>query len=161
MRWYFAAALVFPCTVVACSASDSEQDGPRGAGPEFVSDQTSACISDHPAGEPFDVGQADISDNPSPTLETLQSKCRSAGGSGCDGAFISKEAARCIAQNEKLDTGLEPWSIGMWYEDSYRRLGWEIQNVTEDQGSTYKGTTLTVDAVSGRVLGRSNWSTTH
>jgi hypothetical protein len=125
-----------------------------------VSDATTACISDHPASEPFDVGQADTSDSPNPTLEMFQSQCRSAGGSGCDAAFISKEAARCIAQNEKLETGLEPWMIGMWYEDSYRRLGWEIQNVTEDQGSTYKGTTLTVDAVSGRVLGRSNWTTT-
>jgi hypothetical protein len=156
MRWFFAAAFLF-----ACSASDSKQDRPTDTGAEFVSDETTACITSHPAAEPFDVGQADISDNPSPTLETFQSKCRSAGGSGCDASFISKEAARCIAQNEKLATGLEPWSIGMWYEDSYRRLGWEIQNVTEDQGPTYKGTTLTVDAVSGRVLGRSNWSTTH
>jgi hypothetical protein len=155
MRWLLALAFAF-----ACSGSDSKQDAPQDTGPEFVSDETTACITGHPASEPFDVGQADTSDSPSPTLETFQERCRSASGLGCDGAFISREAARCIAQNEKLETGLEPWSIGMWYEDSYRRVGWEIQNVLVNQGSTYKGTTLTLDAVSGRVLGRSNWSTT-
>ena len=159
MRWLLALTLAF-AGPVGCSGSEPEQDGSQDAGPEFVSDATSACISEHPAAEPFDVGQADVSDSLHPTLETFQSRCRSAGGSGCEGTFISKEAARCIAQNEKLETGLEPWIIGMWYEDSYRRVGWEIQNVTEDQGTTYKGTTLTLDAVSGRVLGRSNWSTT-
>jgi hypothetical protein len=160
MRWCSAVVLVFACSVVGCAASDSKQGSPAGAAPGLVSDATTACIDGHPAGEPFDVGEADPSGGAQPALETFQAQCRSAGGSGCEGAFISKEAARCIAQNEKLETGLEPWSIGMWYEDSYRRLGWEIQNLIEDQGPTYKGTTLTVDAVSGRVLGRSNWSTT-
>ncbi|HEU4577743.1 MAG TPA: hypothetical protein VFS67_05790 [Polyangiaceae bacterium] len=157
MRWFFALALAG--SVVGCG-SGSRPGEARGTGPESVSDETTACIDAHPAGEPFDVGQADTSDDPQPTLETFQSQCRAAGGSGCDGAFISREAARCIAQNEKLEAGLEPWAIGMWYEQSYRRVGWEIQNVLVDQGSTYQGTTLTVDAVSGRVLGRSSWSTT-
>lgn len=153
MRWLPAVVLLFACS------SSAEQDSTENTGPDFVSDETTACITGHPAAEPFDVGAADVSSGASPTLEAFQSQCHSSGGSGCDGVFISKEAARCIAQNEKLETGLQPWSIGMWYEDSYRRLGWEIQNVTEDQGTTYKGTTLTVDAVTGRVLGRSNWST--
>jgi len=160
MRWLSAVTLSFACCLAACSGPDSKQDEPQSTGPEFVSDETTACISDHPAGEPFDVGDADVSAGAHPTLDTFQGQCLSAGGSGCDGAFISKDAARCIAQNEKLETGLEPWSIGMSYKASYRRLSWDIQNVTEDQGSTYGGTTVTLDAVSGRVLGRSNWSTT-
>jgi len=161
MGWLSAVTLSFMCCLVACSAADSKQGGPENAGSNLVSDETAACISGHPAAEPFDVGEADVSAGANPTLDTFQSQCRSAGGAGCDGAFISKEAARCIAQNEKLETGLEPWSIGMSYKTSYRRLSWDVQNVTEDQGATYGGTTLTLDAVSGRVLGRSNWSTTH
>jgi hypothetical protein len=159
MRWFFALTLAFACSVVGCAASDSKEKESGGSGQELVSEETRACIDGHPVAEPFDVGQADVSDDPNPTLQTFQRHCRAAGGSECDAAFISKEAARCIAQNEKLETGLEPWVIGMWYEESYRRVGWEIQNVLVDQGSTYEGTTLTVDAVSGRVLGRSKWST--
>ena len=38
------------------------------------------------------VGEGE-SGSAAPTMETIQGQCRSGGGSGCDGAFISKEAA--------------------------------------------------------------------
>ena len=154
MRWLLAAVLVW-----SCSGSDPKQDSLENTGPEFVSDETSACIDGHPAGDPFDVGEPEASGSASPTLDTYESQCRSAGGSGCDGAFISKEAARCIAQNEKFEAGLEPWTLGMSYEHSYGRLGWEIQNVLTNEGTAYSGKSLTLDAVSGRVLGRTDWKT--
>lgn len=159
MRFLLAAALIFSCSFFGCAGSDPKQDGPQDTGREFVSTETTSCIDGNPAADPFDVGEADASAGTNPTLDSFQSQCRSAGGSDCDGAFISKEAARCVAQTEKMEPGLEPWIIGMAYERSYHRLCWEVENVLDNEGTSYAGKSLTLDAVSGRVLGRSDWAT--
>lgn len=119
----------------------------------------SACIDGHPASEPFDLGEVDGS-GPA-TLEAVAAECRSSGGTGCDERFISLEAARCIAQDARFEAGLEPWSLSLSYESSRRRVTWGVQNVLVDQSpARYSGQSLILDAVTGRELGRTSWSTT-
>lgn len=96
------------------------------------------------------------------TMETFVAECRSMGGTSCDEGLISKEAARCIAEKESFAPGLDAWSIGLSYQVSYHRLAWGVENLLVNRGAgDYSGQSLTLDAVSGRVLGRSNWLATH
>lgn len=139
---------------VACSGS--EPDEGEDTQPAAVSPEVSACISGNPPGEPFDLGQ--IEDGSSTTLEGFSAECRSSGGRGCDEPFISLEAARCIARDSQFQAGLEQWALSLKYEVSYRRVTWGVQNVLVDDGpANYSGESLVIDAVSGRVLGRTSW----
>ena len=150
---------------LACSGGEAKQAEALGTSREFVSTETSACIADHPSEQPFDVGEASATSGgtgstvESPTVESLAAECREASGTGCDGDLISKEAARCIAQNEHFEAGLDAWSIGLAYLHSYHRLAWGVDNLLVDHGADgYSGQSLTLDALSGRVLGRTGWS---
>jgi hypothetical protein len=160
MRTLFLAGVV-ACIAAACSGPDAKQENVGETGSNFVSAETSACISEHPAAEPFDVGDGtDVSAGSAPpALESFRAECRSAGGAGCDESFMSKEAARCIAEKERFAPGLEAWTIRLSYEASYHRLVWAVENLLEDRGADgYSGQSLTLDAVNGRVLGRTAWS---
>jgi len=151
--------ILFFAVLVACAGADPKQDDPS-SDVSVVSNETSACISGHPAAEPFDVGDADMSGGGvPPSLDSFQAECRSAGGMGCDQPLISKEAARCIAQNERLAPGLEAWNIGLAYANSYHRVVWSVENLLRNvSADDYSGQSLTLDAVSGRVLGLTNWN---
>jgi hypothetical protein len=141
-------------------------------GQDFVADEARQCTSDHPASEPFDVGDvtvvsaAPMSGQPAPeaaapTVASFAAECKAEGGADCEAAFISKEAARCIAQQAGLEPGLEAWTIAMTYHHSYHRVVWGVENLLEDHGSDgYSGKSVTVDAVSGSVLGRTDWRAT-
>jgi hypothetical protein len=167
MRTLWAAVFL----LISCSGSDREQ-GTDTQGRDFVSEQTSRCISDHPASEPFDVGDVTVAspapmsgqsvpEVAAPTVESFAAECQAENGTGCDEAFISKEAARCIAQQDRLEPGLEPWTLAMTYHHSYQRIVWGVENLLEDHGNDgYSGRSVTLDAVSGKVLGRTGWSAT-
>lgn len=150
---------------LACSGS-----GPGAAADtqnHAVSAEVSACTAAHPAGEPFDVGDVVVASPPPgsgapeptpPTVETFAAECRTDGGTDCDARFISREAARCIALDEQFQAGLDEWDIALAYHHSHRRVVWGIQNVLVDNDTDgYAGESLTVDAVNGRVLGRTSW----
>jgi len=151
--------------------SDDSQNEPT----DTLSPAAEQCISEHPAGEPFDVGDVTTADaaaaNPAPmsgavapatpTLETFVEECRSQGGSGCDDSFISREAARCIAEGLAFEPGLEAWDIALMYHHSYHRVVWGVQNLLEDLGNDgYSGKSLTLDAARGDLLGRTTWRAT-
>jgi hypothetical protein len=146
-------ALAFAC-------ASPKEDDPLATSANFVSRETSACISGNPAPEPFDVGQVSAGDAPA-GLDTVVAACRSTGGTGCEEAFISKEAARCIAESERFAPGLDAWSIGLDYQVSYHRVVWGVENLLVNRGAgDYSGQSITLDAVTGRVLGHTNWSAT-
>ena len=158
---HLAAAVAAVALLIACSGSAPKQDDTAGTTREFVSAETSACIDQHPPGEPFDLGDvsAEMSGGGAPSVESLAAECRAGNGTGCDGELISLEAARCIAQNERFEPGLDPWTLGLTYHHSYHRLVWGIENLLVDNGAAdYSGQSLTVDALTGRVLGRTGWS---
>ncbi|MEY4546375.1 MAG: hypothetical protein RL685_2570 [Pseudomonadota bacterium] len=150
---------------IACSGSDPDDDTQTQQ--HAVSAEVSACIEGHPAGVPLDVGDVVVASPMSgataptpPTAETFAAECRAdAAGTGCDESFLSLEAARCIAQDAQFRAGLEAWTIALTYNDSYHRVVWGVENLLVDNGPDgYSGESLTVDAVNGRVLGRTTWS---
>lgn len=150
-------ALLVLSGAIACSGSEPGE--PDDGQPPAVSAEVSACISNHPPGEPFDLGQ--VEEGSPATLEAFLAQCRSAGGSGCDERLISLEAARCIALDQQFQAGLDEWVLSLKYEVSYRRVTWGVQNVLVDDGpANYSGQSLIIDAVSGRVLGRTSWRAT-
>jgi len=167
----FAALLTVGLTVGlagGCSgpASDDNQDEPVDA----PSPEAQQCISEHPAAEPFDVGDVTVA-SPAPmsgavapappTVETFAEECRSEGGTGCDASFISREAARCIAERLAFEPGLDAWDIAITYHHSYHRVVWGVENLLEDRGDDgYSGKSLTIDAALGTLLGSTSWQAT-
>ena len=151
-----------------CSSpeSDDSQDEPVDA----PSPEAQQCISEHPASAPFDVGAVTVGSAAPmsgavapapPTVETFAEECRSDGGTGCDEGFISKEAARCIAESLAFEPGLDTWGIALMYNHSYHRVVWGVENLLEDRGDDgYSGKSLTLDAARGTLLGRTSWQAT-
>jgi hypothetical protein len=170
--------LVAVMAASGCGSPDSNQsqDEPT----DTLSPAAAQCVSAHPAGEPFDVGdvsatsadpasaapagEAPMSDGVAPappTVDTVVAECRAEGGSGCDESFISREAARCIAESLAFEPGLEAWDIALMYQHSYHRVVWGVENLLEDLGEDgYSGKSLTLDAVRGNLLGRTTWRAT-
>lgn len=126
-------------------------------------DATASCISAHPALEPFDAGGAA---RPDPvtgdmtlrTLEDVVTECESDRGTECDAKFISKEAARCIAESLDFSPGLEPWRIGLGYHYGYQRITWGVSNLLQDRGADgASGSALSLNAVDGSLIARLGW----
>jgi hypothetical protein len=179
----FFVALVAALAVAGCGSPepDESQDEPT----DTRSPAVEQCISAHPPGEPFDVGDVAVSNAApasaapasaapaseapmsgavaptSPTVDTFTAECRAEGGSSCDESFISREAARCIAESLAFEPGLEAWTIGMTYHHSFHRVVWGVENLLEDLGDDgYSGKSLTLDAARGTLLGRTTWHAT-
>jgi hypothetical protein len=160
----FGGSLLALFGAIACSGSDPDDNTETQQ--HVVSAEVSACIEGHPAGIPLDVGDVVVASPPlgataptPPTAETFAAECRAdAAGTGCDEGFLSREAARCIAEDAQFRAGLEAWTIALTYHNSYHRVVWGVENLLVDNGPDgYSGESLTVDAVDGRVLGRTTW----
>lgn len=132
-------------------------------------DGTRACINDNPPGSPFDIGDVVVGSPPPgvpapdpPSADTIAADCVMYGGTGCDAhAFISKDAASCIATLEGFEAGLERWQIALTFHNGYKRVVWNVLNKLVDQGAgAYMGQALTIDATDGGVLGRASYIAT-
>jgi hypothetical protein len=174
----FLVALVAALAAAGCGSPEPEegQDEPT----DTRSPAVEQCISAHPPGEPFDVGDVAVASAApasaapasaapmsgagapvSPTVDTFTAECRAEGGSSCDESFISREAARCIAESLAFEPGLEDWTIAMTYRHSFHRVVWGVENLLEDLGQDgYSGKSLTLDAARGTLLGRPTWRAT-
>jgi hypothetical protein len=130
-----------------------------------------ACISDNPAGEPFDVGDVEVASaapgdtGPAPappSAASIAAVCRAEGGTGCEpAAFISKEAAACIATINHFEAGLEPWKVALVYHHRFARVVWNVTSTLQDDGPDgYSGAVLTLDASDGLVLEESGFNVT-
>jgi len=156
--------------LVAAGCSSPESDDSQDERLDTPSPEAQQCISEHPASEPFDVGDVTVANAAPmsgavapapPTVETFAEECRSEGGTGCDESFISREAARCIAERLAFEPGLDAWDIAMTYHHSYHRVVWGVENLLEDRGDDgYSGKSLTLDAALGTLLGRTSWDAT-
>jgi hypothetical protein len=151
-------ALVF---VAACSGTDEARSV----------DDVQRCVEDNPASQPFDVGDVIVASPPpgssapppsAPTAESIGAECEMSGGSGCSaGAFISKDAASCIALASDFEVGLEPWSVALTYHYRFARVVWNVMSKLDDRGpGGYSGGILTLDATTGAVLDRGGYDAT-
>ena len=130
---------------------------------------TRACIDDNPPGSPFDIGDVTVGSPPPgspapepPSADTIAADCVMNGGTGCDAeAFISKDAASCIATLQGFEAGLEPWQIALTFHHGYKRVVWNVTNKLVDQGGgAYMGQVLTIDATDDNVLGKAMYGAT-
>jgi hypothetical protein len=71
-----------------------------------------------------------------PTVDTFAEQCRAEGRQRLRREFISKAAARCIAESLAFEPGLDAWDIAMTYHHSYHRVVWGIENLLEIAGTT-------------------------
>jgi hypothetical protein len=133
-----------------------------------------ACVAEHPPTEPFDVGDTESGQSmpaaepggapiivPPPTAAAIAQHCRDDGSSGCDErAFISRDAADCIARETGLAAGLRLWSTTIGYYQNHQRVGWGIITVREYTSDGYWGEVLVLDATTGEELDRSSYRAT-
>jgi hypothetical protein len=133
--------------------------------------EVQGCVSDHPAAEPFDVGDVTVA-SPAPgstapaaappTAASIAAECTANAGSGCDPArFISKGAAACVAALNGFEVGLAPWQVALVYHHGLDTVVWNVMNELQDNGAEgYSGATLTLSATDGNVLKQSAYDVT-
>ena len=156
---------------VAARIANATVDGMRSAAASLVvlllccaqteeSDAARACIADYPSAQPFDVGDVEVASPPPgsslpepapPSAADIASECARSGGTGCDAAaFISRDAASCIATSSGFGPGLERWRIALAYGHGQERVVWNVMNKTADDGvNGYVGQVLAIDATDG------------
>ena len=72
---------------------------------------------------------------------------------------IGGEAALCIASEAGLAPGVHGLEAAMTYDFGLRRIVWDVQNtLSERAGGTASGDGMSIDAITGRVLGEFGWT---
>ena len=73
-------------------------------------------------------------------------------------AFITRDAALCIAELAELEDGLEGHQAWLVFNHDELRPCWAVQNVLIDEQFEGGGEVLLIDAISGEVLFEGQWS---
>jgi hypothetical protein len=145
-----------------------------GCGASANDEVVGGCIADNPPSTPFDVGDVVVPAQPpsepggeaivgpAPTAADIALQCQQSGGSGCEErAFISRDAATCLAQTSGVAEGERPWEVSLGYFDNHKRVGWLMMTVagsTRDGGNW--GDAVVLDATTGGELSRSTYTAT-
>jgi len=154
---------------LGCDAEpeDEIQDGET-TGEE---DEALACVEDHSPAEGYGFETDNVDECPQPpggglecppiTPETIAAECDE-DGSPCDpDAFITREAARCLAELEDFDAGLVEWRFDLIYHSGHQLPIWAVSNTTIiDEGDCREeGETLSFDAQTGELVELEQWLT--
>lgn len=134
-------------TVAACVADNRPEDGHG-----YESDDP-ACPSGPPGSPPTEC--------PPVTPEDIAQQCED-DGIACDpDAFITRDAALCIARAEGLADGVAPWEVQMVYNSYYERPIWSISVTTVDDPADCRreGDSLVLDLETGEILDSHHWLT--
>lgn len=128
--------------LLACDGTDSGLDS--GEAPSAAEQ----CIADNPAS-------GDVADN----VDEVLAECEASGGTGCAAAsLISSAAAVCIAESDGLAAGVVDWQVWMVFHNTYLRPVWNVdQTAYQKKDGTSGGEGVSIDAVTGEILGRSAW----
>ncbi|MCA9708378.1 MAG: hypothetical protein KDK70_21190 [Myxococcales bacterium] len=161
-----AAALLLGLSLAAPACDDD--DGDDGG---YASETAASCVAqNHPDdGHGWESDEAPCASGPpgSPptecpavTPQSIAEQCE-ADGAACDAdAFITRDAAVCIAEADGLEEGLGPWEVQLVYQyGEVHRPVWSVSNTTLDDPSDCRksGHTRTIDAETGEVLQSSSW----
>jgi hypothetical protein len=94
-----------------------------------------------------------------PTPREVAEECASA-GHPCDAsAFVSRDAAACVARSLGFAEGLSPWRLMLRYEPRAAVPVWYVDNTTEQLGACdQKGDELALHAETGELVGEFQWS---
>ena len=90
-----------------------------------------------------------------------EAECELEGGSDCAAAaYLTRDAAFCLASLEGLSEGIEDWAAGLTYHHQYGTVVWNVISTEVAEAGYSAGETLTFHATTGERLGRSSWEAT-
>lgn len=149
-------AIAVALLVLGCQAEDESP---------FANEAAAACVADnHPSdGHGWQSDEATCTQgpiDPSPsecppaTPQSVADECEAAGVSCNPDAFITRDAALCIARAEGLEEGLLPWTADLIYSERLERPAWGVTSTLEGAPhSCYENSlTMVIDAETGEVL---------
>jgi hypothetical protein len=130
--------------VAACVADNHPDDGH-----DWESDQ-GPCASGPPGSPPQEC--------PPPTPQSVTDECTAAGVSCDPDAFITRDAALCVAEAEGLAEGLAAWTAELRFSARLERPIWSVANTTAGAPNScfQESTVMAIDAETGEVLEQSN-----
>ena len=93
-----------------------------------------------------------------PTVQEIQDECFGR-GHPCEEAFITRDAAVCIAEAREIDPGLEgPYADLVYDELHHQRPVWDVRTLVTDGEDEQSGDMFLIDAVTGELLTESAWA---
>jgi hypothetical protein len=148
-RWAFVVVLV------GCSGRQESTD--------TVASSESQCIAQYSMENGYGApGDTPVCTSPPPpatelicepaTPESVSLECAAAGVTCDPSAFITREAAECIARLAGMEPGIEPWIADLLYAGDLRHPVWVLENVTYRDPSfacSERGQWLRIDALTG------------
>lgn len=117
------------------------------------------CAEPAPLDDDDDLQGEDDCDPPTP--ESVADEAADEGVDVDPAAFITRDAALCIADLEELDEGLEGLEAWLVFNHGEQRPCWAVQNLLYESAAEGGGEVLLIDAITGEVLfaGEWNWIT--
>jgi hypothetical protein len=170
LRYLRPAILCLPLTclgVLACEPKPDAEPDPNDV------DAQQMCIDTYAPENGFGYQSDNEGDCPQPpegdpvecppvTPETVAQECADDGQTCDPQVFITRDAARCLAEIEELDDGLAEWRISLVYNYEYQRPIWVVDNTTQIEAcgdiSDEYGESLIFDAETGDLLDRGMWA---
>ncbi|MDP7110332.1 MAG: hypothetical protein QGH45_00140 [Myxococcota bacterium] len=115
------------------------------------------CAQPPPGDDDDDDLQGEDDCDP-PTPETVADEAAGEGVAVDPAAFITRDAALCIAELAELDDGLEGYQAWLVFNHDEQRPCWAVQNVLYDEQFEGGGEVLLIDALTGEILFDGEWN---
>jgi hypothetical protein len=142
-------------------------DAPDADGP-LANETARSCVREEPARR-AEVDQ--LAANTSVVIDCMSddgacqaaTECvRDADARECDTSrLIGPAAAGCIAGKSGLAIGLSGFEVNLGYDLAERRILWHVMNTLDQSGTgASNGQSWSIDAVTGEVLSKFDWSAT-
>ncbi|GEM_PF-3519721 len=146
-------SLLFATAILALGCEPVLQD-PDGEVPDVEEgDDVTACIQEYSVGNGYDHE----SDNRR-QVEDVDDQCESRGGSDCDAAaYITRDAAECIAAWAGLPDGIGRWTVSVYFHIEFGVPAWDVSAMTWDDGWGWGGEVAVLHAATGEVLDTQEW----
>ncbi len=117
-------------------------------------DDVAACIAEYSVANGYDH----YSDNRL-DIGFVEEMCENADGTDCaSAAYITREAAECIADAGGLSEGIYRWSVSIYFNRDFGLPAWDLYTTTWDDGWEWGGEVVTVHATTGELLESDEWT---
>jgi hypothetical protein len=122
------------------------------------------CAQQHASCDPSAKAKARcMRENPAQQVPAgaafFQDECTRDGASDCNASgFMSQSAVECVALAEGLPQGLNALKSRLEYNVNYRRVAWVVQTTLTRQGLHSTGELMVIDATTGILILKGNWS---
>lgn len=145
-----AAILLFPCCADPTEQCIEQYSEDAGYGHD-------SDLYYHPCADPCESHSGVEEDCAPPSVEQIQAQCYG-NGAPCEGAFITREAAICIANSDGLPSGVQGPFADLIFEDSHCLCSvWEVRSVTLIEADSQESVVSLVHAITGEVLNNGSW----